>query len=93
MKQKKIPLRMCVVTKERYEKKELLRVVRTPDGDIFIDKSGKQNGKGAYIKKDREVINKARKNKALDRALEVSIPDTIYEEIISIIEKEGEVNV
>lgn len=82
MKQKKIPLRMCVVTRERYEKRELLRIVRTPDGDVLIDETSKMNGKGAYLKKDAEVINKAKKNKILDRALEVEVPDSLYDEML-----------
>ncbi len=89
MKQKKIPLRMCVVTRERFEKRELLRVVRTPEGDVLIDISGRANGKGAYLKKDIEVINKAKKNKILDKALEVSIPDSLYEDMCKLIEKEA----
>lgn len=91
MKQKKIPLRMCVVTRERFEKKELLRIVRTPEGKVTIDESGRQNGKGAYLKKDKEVINKAKKNKIIDKALEVEVPEAIYEEMVKIIEKDGEV--
>lgn len=82
MKQKKIPLRMCVVTREKYDKRELLRVVRTPDGEVLIDETSRMNGKGAYLKKDVEVINKARKNKILDRALEVEVPDCLYEEML-----------
>lgn len=89
MNQKKIPLRMCVVTRERLEKRELLRVVRTPLGDVVLDLSGKQNGKGAYVKKDVEVINKAKNNKILDKALEVSVPDSIYREMLELIEKEA----
>lgn len=85
MKQKKIPMRLCVVTRERLEKRELLRIVRTPEGNVLIDVTGKQNGKGAYLKKDADVINKARKNKILDRILEVEIPDTIYEEMLKMI--------
>lgn len=82
MKQRKIPLRMCVVTRERFEKRELLRIVRTPEGEIKLDETGKMNGKGAYLKKDVDVINKARKNKILDRVLEVEVPDSLYEEIL-----------
>lgn len=89
MKQKKIPLRMCVVTRERFEKRELLRVVRTPLGNVVLDLSGKQNGKGAYVKKDVDVINKAKNNKILDKALEVSVPDSIYREMLELIEKEA----
>ena len=79
MKQKKIPLRMCVVTRERFEKRELFRVVRTPDGNVLIDETGRQNGKGAYLKKDIDVINKAKKNKILDKALEFEVQNIIYE--------------
>ena len=81
MKVKKIPMRSCVVTREKYPKQELLRIVRTPLGEIKIDETGKMNGKGAYIKKDIEVLEKAIKTKALDRALEAKIPEDIYEEI------------
>lgn len=81
MKQRKIPLRMCVVTREKLEKKELLRVVRTPEGTVEIDTTGKMNGKGAYVKKELEVIEKAKKSKVLDRVLEVSIPDTLYDKM------------
>ena len=73
---------MCVVTREKYEKRELLRIVRTPDGEVLIDETSRMNGKGAYLKKDAEVINKARKNKILDRALEVEVPDSLYDEML-----------
>lgn len=86
MKQKKIPMRTCVVTREKCEKKELVRIVRTPEGNVEIDLSGKKNGKGAYLKLSLEVLLKARKNKALDRALEVEVPNDIYEELENIIE-------
>lgn len=78
---KKIPIRSCVVTNEKLEKKDLIRVVRTPEGNVIVDDTGKSNGKGAYLKKDLEVINKAQKTKILDRKLEVVVPDTIYEEL------------
>jgi len=81
MKPKKIPMRMCAVTRERFEKKELIRLVRTPEQEIKIDLSGKLNGKGAYLKKDISIIEKAQKTKVLDRLLETSIPDEIYEEL------------
>jgi len=76
---KKIPLRTCVVTKEKLEKKDLLRVVRTPEGNVVFDNTGKQNGKGAYLKKDISVIEKAQKSGLLERVLEVKIPDEIYD--------------
>lgn len=85
MKIKKIPMRTCVITQEKYPKKELIRVVRTPDKEIIIDITGKANGRGAYLKKDIEVINLARKSKKLERHLETTIPDTIYDELIKTV--------
>lgn len=87
MKVKKIPMRTCVVCHEKLEKKELLRIVRNKEGVVSVDLTGKANGRGAYIKKDLEVLEKARKSKVLERHLECSIDDSIYEEIKSIIEK------
>jgi len=87
MKVKKIPMRTCVVTKESFPKKELLRVVRTPEGDIKVDLTGKVNGRGAYIKKDVTVLEKARKSKVLERKLECDISDSVYEEIKKICEE------
>ena len=78
---KKKPMRSCIVTLEKLEKKDLIRVVKNKDGEVFIDLSGKANGRGAYLKKDLEVIKKCKKNKILDRKLEVDIPDSIYEEL------------
>ncbi len=85
MKTKKIPMRSCVITKERLPKKELIRIVRTPEQEVVIDITGKKNGRGAYIKKDKSVIEKAQKSKVLARHLEIEIPDTIYEELKSMI--------
>lgn len=82
---KKIPQRMCIVTKEKTDKRNLLRIVKTKDNQILVDLTGKQNGKGAYITKSKEVLEKAKKTKALDKALEITIPDSIYDEIESII--------
>lgn len=86
MKEKKIPLRTCVITHEKYPKKELLRVVRTPEGEIKVDFSGKMNGHGAYIKKDREVVLKAMKTKSLDKYLETTISEEVYQEILNSLE-------
>ena len=85
MKVKKIPMRTCVVTNERFPKNELLRIVRTPEGKVVADLTGKLNGHGAYIKKDEETLNKAIKTKALEKHLECSIDNDTYEEIRKII--------
>ena len=82
---KKIPMRSCVVTLEKFEKKDLIRVVRDNTGKVFVDETGRANGRGAYLKKDIDVINKAKKNKILDRRLEVEVPESIYDELINMI--------
>ncbi len=87
MKVKKIPLRTCVITKEKLPKQELLRIVRTKEGDVVCDITGKLNGHGAYIKKDIAVLEQAKKTKALAKKLECNIEDSVYEEIRKIIEK------
>lgn len=87
MKVKKIPLRTCVVTKETLPKVELLRIVRTKDQNVMVDLTGKANGRGAYIKKDISVLEKAKKSKILEKKLECKIDDSIYDEIKGIIEK------
>ena len=86
MKNRKIPMRSCVVTREKLPKQELLRIVKTTDDNVVADVSGKMNGRGAYIKKDIEVLDKAIKNKILERHLETTISDDIYDEIRKIIE-------
>ena len=87
MKNKKVPLRTCIVTKENLPKSELLRIVRTPDGDIEVDETGKLNGRGAYIKKDLSVLESLQKSKLLEKKLECKIEDSVYEQIKNIIEK------
>ncbi len=87
MKTRKIPLRTCVITKEQLPKQELLRIVRTKEGEVLVDETGKVNGRGAYIKKDLEVLEKAKKSKALERKLEIKIDESVYETIKQIIEK------
>ena len=85
MKNRKIPMRSCVVTREKLPKMELLRVVKTPEGTVVADTTGKINGRGAYIKKDIEVLDKAIKGKILERMLETEISEDIYDEIKKII--------
>lgn len=87
MKSRKIPLRTCVITKEKLPKKELLRIVRTPEGEVVVDETGKINGRGAYIKKDISVLDKIKKSNILEQRLECSIDENVYEEIKKVIEK------
>ncbi|MBR6072533.1 MAG: YlxR family protein [Acholeplasmatales bacterium] len=85
MREKKLVLRTCVCSKEVCEKKDLFRIVRTPEGDVVVDTRGKVNGRGAYLKKDKEVILKAQKTKVLDKKLEVEVPESIYQELIGLL--------
>ena len=78
---KKIPMRTCVVSKEKLPKKELIRIVNTADG-VIIDETGKVNGHGCYLKKDADIINRAREKKIVNRYLEVDVPDSIYDELL-----------
>ncbi len=82
---KKIPMRSCIVTMEKLEKKDLIRVVINKDNEVFIDLSGKANGRGAYLKRDISVIEKCRENKILDKKLGIDIPDSIYEELYNMV--------
>ena len=84
MKTRKIPMRMCVVTKEKLPKQELIRVVKNED-KIIVDPSGKVNGHGVYLKKDKEVFNAAKKTKILDRLLETEVSEAVYEQLNKII--------
>ncbi len=85
MKVKKVPLRTCVVTKEKLEKKDLIRIVKNNEGKVFVDPTSKANGRGVYIKKDINALEKAKKTKALDKHLEVNVDDSIYDDIEKII--------
>lgn len=78
---KKIPLRTCVITKEKLPKQELVRVVRTPEGNVIVDTTGKQNGRGAYLKRDSDVFKKAQKSKVLNKILETEVPDSVFEQL------------
>ena len=74
-------MRKCVATGESLPKKELNRIVRTPDGNVEIDETGKKNGRGAYLKRSIEALEVAKKKKALARSLECEIPQELYEEL------------
>ena len=78
---KKIPPRQCMGCRERKNKNEMIRVVRKTDGEVSLDFSGKLNGRGAYVCPDPECLKKAIKSKALERSLEVEIPQTVYDRL------------
>ncbi|MDN7241243.1 YlxR family protein [Planococcus sp. N028] len=86
--QKKIPLRKCVATGEMHPKKEMIRVVRSKEGEVSVDLTGKKSGRGAYVSKTEEAIAVARKKKVLENQLEVKIPEEIYDELIRVVLRE-----
>lgn len=86
MKERKLVLRTCVCSKEVCEKKDLFRIVRTPEKNVIIDLKGKANGRGAYLKKDKEVFLKAKKNKILNKVLEVDVPDKVFDELNDLLD-------
>ena len=79
--QKKIPQRQCMGCRERKNKRELIRVVRSPEGQVSLDFGGKMNGRGAYLCPDPECLKRAIRSKALDRSLEVTIPQQVYDRL------------
>ena len=79
--QKKIPQRQCMGCRERKAKRDMIRVVRGTDGNVSLDFGGKMNGRGAYICPDPECLQKAIRSKALDRSLEVTIPEEVYDRL------------
>lgn len=81
MKERKIPMRTCVITKEKLPKKELIRIVRNKEGEVFVDETGKLNGKGVYLKLVKEVIEEAKTKKILNRYLECEVSEEIYKEL------------
>ena len=86
MKPRKIPTRQCLGCNEQKPKKELLRVLRTPEGEIILDFTGKKSGRGAYICYDVKCLKKARKSKRIDKSLETEIPEEIYDKMESELE-------
>ncbi|WP_449540047.1 RNase P modulator RnpM [Ferdinandcohnia sp. Marseille-Q9671] len=85
---KKIPLRKCIASGEMKPKKELVRIVRSKEGDVSIDLTGKKSGRGAYLSKDKECIILAKKKNILANQLKAKIDDSIYEELLQLVEKE-----
>ncbi|WP_300280080.1 RNase P modulator RnpM [Peptacetobacter sp.] len=83
---KKIPQRKCIACQDRDSKKGLIRIVKNKEGEIFLDPTGKANGRGAYICKSSECLKKAIKSKALNRAFKMEVPDEIYERLLMELE-------
>lgn len=86
--QKKIPLRKCVATGEMHPKKEMIRIVRSKEGEVSVDLTGKKSGRGAYVSKSESAIEIARKKKVLDNQLETKVPVEIYDELNRVVQRE-----
>lgn len=86
--QKKIPLRKCVATGEMHPKKEMIRIVRSKEGEVSVDLTGKKSGRGAYVSKSEAAIAAAKKKKVLDNQLEVKVPEEIYEDLLRVVLRE-----
>jgi predicted RNA-binding protein YlxR (DUF448 family) len=84
--QKKIPLRKCVATNEMKPKKDMIRVVRSKDGEVSIDPTGKKSGRGAYLSKDKDAILLAKKKNVLAGHLETKVDDSVYDELLTFVE-------
>ena len=89
---RKIPMRKCVATGEMHPKKELLRIVRSKEGDVSIDPTGKKNGRGAYLLKNKDAVLAAKEKNVLKHHLGVEIDESFYDEILVFIEKETALN-
>ena len=87
MKQKKIPMRKCNGCGEQKPKKELVRIVKSPDGEVSLDLTGKASGRGAYICNNADCLQKARKSHRIDKAFEMAIPDEVFEQMLTEISK------
>lgn len=87
IKQKKVPLRKCVVTNEQHPKMEMFRVVRTPENEVVVDLTGKVRGHGAYVCKKKTAVIKAQNKKILNKHLEIEVPDKVFTELLELLEE------
>lgn len=86
MRKRKIPMRKCIASQEMKPKKEMVRVVRNKEGEVFLDPSGKKNGRGAYISLDPELVKKAKEKDMISQALNATVKDEFYEELLAYVE-------
>lgn len=87
---KKIPLRLCVGCREMKPKKDMIRVVKTPENEIILDTTGRKNGRGAYLCNDVECLKKAVKSSAIDRSLKINVEKSVYKEMERQMSNENE---
>lgn len=86
---RKVPLRRCIATGEMHPKKEMIRIVRSKEGEVSVDETGKTSGRGAYVSKTEHAVAEAKRKNVLKHQLEVNIPESIYEDLLAVIRKES----
>ncbi|WP_010301405.1 RNase P modulator RnpM [Kurthia senegalensis] len=86
---RKVPLRRCIATGEMHPKKEMIRIVRSKEGEVSVDETGKKSGRGAYVSKTEHAVAEAKRKNVLKHQLEVNIPENIYEDLLAVIRKES----
>lgn len=86
---KKVPLRKCAATGEMLPKKEMIRIVRTKEGEVSVDLTGKKSGRGTYVSKSEEAVELARRNRAIESQLGTKVPDEVYDALIYAIRREA----
>ncbi|MFC5603103.1 RNase P modulator RnpM [Sporosarcina koreensis] len=86
---KKIPLRKCAATGEMLPKKEMIRIVRTKEGEVSVDLTGKKSGRGTYVSKTEEAVETARRNRSIESQLGTSVPEEVYEDLLHAIRREA----
>lgn len=86
-KQRKIPMRKCIACQESTEKRGLFRIVRSPEGEVFLDLTGKKNGRGAYLSKKTTCVRKAKEKSLLSRHLGVPVPDSVFDDMFAYLEE------
>lgn len=86
---KKVPLRKCAATGEMRPKKEMIRIVRTKEGEVSVDLTGKKSGRGTYVSKSEEVVETARRNRSIESQLKTAIPDQVYDDLLHAIRRES----
>ncbi|MHA6258748.1 RNase P modulator RnpM [Sporosarcina sp. CAU 1771] len=88
-KMKKVPLRKCAATGEMFPKKEMIRIVRPKDGEVSVDLTGKKSGRGTYVSKSEEAVEKARRNRSIESQLGAAVPEQVFEDLLHAIRREA----
>ena len=86
---KKVPLRKCAATGEMLPKKEMIRIVRSKEGEVSVDLTGKKSGRGTYVSKSEEAVESARRNRSIESQLKTAVPEQVYEDLLHAVRREA----